>query len=177
MVAKNDSGTDSDPSPPATEIPATVPDMPAAPTVGDAAKSGAAGQVGVSWTAVNGNGDDDVTYTVNWSNDQGDKGVIEVAPGKPTSVTISPITLGANYTAMVTAQNKAGSSGRGEPGRVSPYTAPDAVGRPRGHRDRFERPGHPDLVGTQGQRPADHRRTSGTTVTASGSPSVRLRPL
>ncbi len=79
---------------------------------------------------MNGNGDDEITYTVNWSDGQGGSDSMTVAPGRPTSVTIAPITLGAKYAAMVTAKNKAGSSGRSEPGRVSPYTAPGVVSKP-----------------------------------------------
>lgn len=127
VVALNGSGTPSDSSPPATEVPAAKPDVPGAPTVSSAQEAGTGGQVDVSWTQVDGHGDRKITYTVSWTGDDGSKGTVAVAPGRPLTATIRNIKLGTRYSARVSAANKAGSSGPGAAGTVSPYTAPGLI--------------------------------------------------
>ena len=156
VVALNASGTPSDPSAPATEVPAGKPDVPGAPTVSSAEDAGSGGKVDVSWTQVAGHGDSKITYTVSWTADDGSKGTIDVAPGKPLKATISDIKLGRKYSATVSAANKAGSSGPGPAGTRQPIHRARSGRRPDGDGDRFPWAGDACLVGAGGERPDDH---------------------
>jgi hypothetical protein len=124
VTAQNRSGTDSDPSAPATAVPAGPPATPAAPVLSyDQTRKA----VVISWSAPDGNGDDNLGYTVSWTGDDHTSGAWTLPPGTPLSKPISPATLGVRYTAWVTASNKAGSSPRSDAGRVR---AAIEVGKP-----------------------------------------------
>jgi hypothetical protein len=115
VVAQNRSGTDSDASAPATAVPAGRPARPAAPALTyDQGRQA----VVISWVAPDGNGDDDLGYTVSWNGDNHTSGVWTVPPGDQLSRLISRATLGVKYAATVTASNRAGSSPASDPGRV-----------------------------------------------------------
>ena len=156
VVALNASGTPSDPSAPATEVPAGRPDVPGAPTVSSAEDAGSGGKVDVSWTQVAGHGDSKITYTVSWTADDGSKGTIDVAPGKPLKATI----CGHQAGQEVQRDGVRGQQGgilRPRTGRQrQPIHRARSGRRPDGDGDRFPWAGDACLVGAGGERPDDH---------------------
>ncbi len=125
VVARNSSGDDSDPSPPATMIPAAPPDTPRPPGLTYLPDKG---QVQVSWKSVAGNGDDALTYRMQWTGDDGTSGWSEVSAGDDLVGTIGQAVLGVTYRATVAASNKAGRSGTSRAGTVRAFTAVGAPG-------------------------------------------------
>jgi hypothetical protein len=124
VVAQNRSGSDSDPSPAATAVPAGRPAPPAAPALSyDQARRA----VVIAWSAPDGNGDDDLFYTVSWTADDGTSGAWTLPTGAPRSTVIERATLGVTYSATVTAINDIGPSRPSDRGRVRASTQ---VGHP-----------------------------------------------
>lgn len=123
--ALNASGSPSDWSTGASEVPAGKPGVPTNVTVSAAEKAGAAKRVDASWDAAAANGDAP-HYTMTWKADDGTGGTVEVPAGK-SSASIDPAKRGVKYTVTVSATNKADTSAQSAPVSVSPYTAPDQV--------------------------------------------------
>ncbi|MFE6969079.1 Ig-like domain-containing protein [Isoptericola sp. NPDC057653] len=114
-----------------SEIPAGKPDAPAAPTASRVSSEIApdGGQVDVSWTAPNDNGDAVKAYTVDVLKG-GSKVDTRTVTGA-TSTTFEGLDTKGSYTFAVTAENKAGKGGTsGASNAVTPYGKPPTPGAP-----------------------------------------------
>ncbi|MGW8565489.1 Ig-like domain-containing protein [Isoptericola sp. NPDC055881] len=114
-----------------SEIPAGKPDAPAAPTAtrvsSEIAPDG--GQVDVSWTAPNANGDAVKAYTVDVL--KGGSAVDSRTVTGATSTTFEGLDTKASYTFTVTAENKAGKGATSAASNaVTPYGKPTTPGTP-----------------------------------------------
>ena len=113
VLAHNDHPEPSDPSPSSAPIiPAGVPFAPAAPSVAKRAPDATQPSATVSWTAPNGNGDDNLVYTLTSSNGRTWNGIT----GTSHEVLMDASTTDVTFS--VRATNKAGQ------GEVSPASAP-----------------------------------------------------
>ncbi len=111
----------------ATEIPAGPPAAPAAPTA-QRVDDPVGGRITVTWTAPDGNGDNDMTYHVDEYRNGSKTRTVST---KGTSQSFEGLDTSANYRYAVTAENKAG---RGEASpqsnQVMPYGTPTVPPRP-----------------------------------------------
>jgi len=113
----------------APEVPAGVPDAPAAPSA-TRVDTALGGQVSVSWATPFENGDSVKTYYLDVLKGGSVDRTIPVSGA--TSQTVEGLDPASTYTFRVTAENKAGKSDAGaQSSQVVPYGTPDTPGAPR----------------------------------------------
>ncbi|WP_425955086.1 Ig-like domain-containing protein [Xylanimonas sp. McL0601] len=113
----------------ADEVPAGLPDQPAAPTTTNA-ETVIGGQLTLSWTAPFENGDKVATYWVDELQDGVPTRTIEVTGGA-TTTTVSGLDKASSYSYSVTAENKAGKSAASALSNATvPSGTPDTLGAP-----------------------------------------------
>lgn len=99
----------------AAEVPAGVPDVPAAPTTGTPTALGSQAQLAVSWDAPANNGDAIASYTLTVLRGGSVLRLVDGIAGGQTSQTVTVDTSETAYTFTVAARNKAGSSAASPP--------------------------------------------------------------